>query len=180
MVFHRIGRIFLKEVFPLFIGVIYVTFIFFETFLQLFPNRQVSLFMKAKTLLITTLATLSLVNFAAAEGKDCKKGEKMSPEKKAELLALYDADGDGQLNEEERQEARAAHKAKVLEKYDSDGDGELSKEEKQAMVLERFDEDGDGELSEEEKKKAHEARKKHGGKKGKGGKKKGSRNEQSE
>lgn len=105
--------------------------------------------MKIKTLTITTLVTFSLAGLASAEGEKCHKKRKLSPEKKAELLALYDEDGDGKLNEAEREKARSARRAKILEKFDSNGDGELN---------------------EEEKKKARAARKQRDGKKGKKGK----------
>ncbi|MEM7026900.1 MAG: hypothetical protein AAF410_01605 [Pseudomonadota bacterium] len=80
----------------------------------------------------------------------------------------YDADGDGQLNEEERTALREARRAYLLDKYDADGDGELNEDERQAKrdakrdakrarVVEKFDADGDGELNEEEKQAAREA-----------------------
>ena len=92
-------------------------------------------------------------------------------------LELFDADGDGVLNEAERGEARAfaearlaARKAKVLAEFDADGDGKLSEverkavreakraemEAKRAAMVKRFDVDVDGQLSEVERKAAHE------------------------
>lgn len=69
-----------------------------------------------------------------------------------EIVAKFDLDGDGKLNQEERKAARKAmhehHRQKMLEKFDTDGDGKLSEEERKA---------------------AREARAKHG-KGGKGGK----------
>jgi hypothetical protein len=95
-----------------------------------------------------------------------------------EVMNRFDADGDGTLNEAEREAMREAmpkhgHHGKpgrpsreeILERYDADGDGELNEEERAALredrearreerrqqMLERFDADGDGELSEEER-----------------------------
>ena len=160
-----------------------------ENILQLFTQALVTLVMKTKTLTIAALATLGLLATSFAEGKKCDKrkgGHKISEEKRAELVAKFDKDGDGKLSEEERKAARAAHKAEFMEKHDTDGDGELSDDEKKAArearkakFMEKFDKDGDGELSDEEKKAAREAmggRRKHGhkgGKRGKGDKKEG-------
>ena len=135
--------------------------------------------MKAK-LLITTLALLGSASVSFAEGEECDKkkckgpkgamSKRISDEKKAEILAEFDKDGDGELNEEERTAAREAFKAKMLEKHDTDGDGELSDEEKKAarkaFMMQRFDKDGDGELSDEEKKAIREAFQRRGGFKG--------------
>lgn len=76
----------------------------------------------------------------------------------AEVLACFDADGDGLLSETERQAARAARRAEVLERFDADGDGALSETEHQAAreakrreFMARFDEDGDGRFSYQER-----------------------------
>ncbi|MEC8337655.1 MAG: EF-hand domain-containing protein [Planctomycetota bacterium] len=95
--------------------------------------------------------------------------------KRAWLLEKFDANGDGQLDREERNTAR---KARILKKFDADGDGKLDNTEKDRAraarekfqqqhggnqvkrkeMLERFDADGDGKLSNEERKKAHKTR----------------------
>ena len=95
------------------------------------------------------------------------------------LLEKFDADGDGELNDEERAAARAAREERrgafreaILNRFDADGDGELSDEERAAVraareerreafrqaMLEKFDADGDGVLNEDERAAAHEAR----------------------
>lgn len=118
----------------------------------------------------------------AAEGGDAKpppgtKGPKPGSE---ELLKRFDTDGDGKLNEAERQamhEAMSQHNEEMgrpgpkgrrpsreemmLERFDTDGDGVLSEAEREAMRteweriraenLKRFDADGDGQLSEAER-----------------------------
>jgi len=87
------------------------------------------------------------------------------------ILRQYDEDGDGRLNEAEREAAmsdlREAQRRQRLAEYDADGDGKLSREERQAArradadpaqgALKRhrllhFDVDGDGELNDEERK----------------------------
>lgn len=65
------------------------------------------------------------------------RGERPSRE---EMIKKFDKDGDGELNEEERAEARKymqKHGRKgrgkqMMEKYDTDGDGQLSEEERAA------------------------------------------------
>ncbi|MEM1058673.1 MAG: hypothetical protein AAGK14_05450 [Verrucomicrobiota bacterium] len=121
------------------------------------------------TLLLTGGLPL-LAQTDRAEGK--KSGQRQLP---PEVIEKFDADGDGQLNEEERQAAREARRANMLEKYDADGDGQLSDEEKAQLradnprkrkgprklppeVVERFDADGDGQLNEEERQAARQAR----------------------
>ncbi len=131
--------------------------------------------MTVKTFTIAAFATLGLLATSFADGEKCDKrkgGHKISEEKKAELIAKFDKDGDGKLSEEERKAAHEAHKAEMMEKYDTNGDGELSDEEKKAAhdarkakFMEKFDKDGDGELSDDEKK---AARKAMGGRKGHG------------
>lgn len=71
-----------------------------------------------------------------------------------ELMKRFDTDGDGELNDEERQAMRETMRA-----------------EWEARMLEEFDADGDGELSEEERQKAREAmgRGRGGGRGGAGG-----------
>ena len=140
--------------------------------------------MKAKTFIITTLAAICSISVSFAEGEECDKkgkckkgGKGISAEKKAEILAEFDADGDGKLSEDERKAAMEARKKAFMEKYDTDGDGELSDDEKAAArearkkaIIAKFDKDGDGELNDEEKKAAREAfGKRRGGKRGKGG-----------
>ncbi len=86
--------------------------------------------------------------------------------KRDEIRAQFDVDGDGELNDTERQAAREAFKAKRMERIDTDGNGEISdteraaaKEKRHAKKLERFDADGDGELSDSERQVIKEKRK---------------------
>ena len=117
--------------------------------------------MKTNTLIVIA-AAIGLSGAAyAEEGKKERPPHKLPPE----ILEKFDKDGDGKLNEEEREAAKAARgemeanrKKEMLAKFDKDGDGKLSEEEKKAAheamkkkMLEKFDKDGDGELSEEEK-----------------------------
>ena len=91
------------------------------------------------------------------------------PDQDMELLEKYDKDADGDLSEEELQQAMKKigekHRKEMLLRYDTDNDGKLSNEERRAMFADRtepwqvrqrqfalkhFDDDGDGELSDEE------------------------------
>ena len=105
----------------------------------------------------------------------------------ANMLERFDKDGDGELSEEERQEARKAFRAEreqrrqqwLLDQYDKDGDGVLSEEEQAKLdadraereaerarrdaenkqrAIEAYDADGDGVLSDAEKQAGREAR----------------------
>ena len=117
--------------------------------------------MKTKSLIVMAAA------FGFAGAAYAEEGKPHPPHRNlpAEILEKFDKDGDGKLNEEERQAAKAnreemmkARKAEMLKKFDTDGDGKLSEEEEAAMkaerkkmMLEKFDKDGDGELNDEEK-----------------------------
>ena len=91
------------------------------------------------------------------------------PDQDMELLEKYDKDADGNLSEEELNQAMKKigekHRKEMLLRYDTDNDGKLSNEERRAMFADRtepwqvrqrqfalkhFDDDGDGELSDEE------------------------------
>ncbi len=110
---------------------------------------------------VATLAGILLMGlFAAPVMADEETSQRA---KWQERMQQFDQDGDGQLNDEERQALRAAHKAKVLENHDADGDGELNEAERQAFrearrakLIDRFDADGDGELNERERQNARE------------------------
>lgn len=96
-----------------------------------------------------------------------------SPERRAAALKKYDKDGDGKLNEAEREAMRKAVAAQriqaarrgggsfmvppeILKKYDKDGDGVLDEEESQAAregmrkqfeeIRKKYDTNGDGNL----------------------------------
>lgn len=124
----------------------------------------------------------------ARDGFQRDGGQFRSPEDiRAEWMARFDKDGDGQLNEEERQAAREAAREEreqrrqqfLLDRYDKDGDGVLSEAETQEMEAERermdaerearqaemreralaaYDTDGDGKLSDEERDAANQQR----------------------
>ncbi len=63
------------------------------------------------------------------------------PEIRAEMLKRFDANGDGVLDQSEREAAHAAMKARfeaeraeVIKRFDADGDGKLSPAERETMV----------------------------------------------
>ena len=117
-----------------------------------------------KTLLLaaTILAPLALQAQDSKEDKAPKRERKGPP---AEVIAKFDTDGDGKLDETERKAAMEARKAEMkahheemLAKYDTDKDGKLSKEERKVAMIAQFDADGDGVLNETEKAAAKAAR----------------------
>ena len=72
----------------------------------------------------------------------------------SKIFGIFDVDGDGQLNAEERNDARN----KIREKIDTDGDGQLSADERgtarsnvREKIREKMDANGDGQLSNEER-----------------------------
>lgn len=150
-------------------------------------QTKINTTMKTKSLIIIA-ASLGLIGAAFAQDGPKKGGDhKMPPE----VIARFDTDGDGKLNETEREAAKAEHKEmmetrkkEMMEKFDTDKDGKLSDDEKAAMkaerekmMLEKFDKDGDGKLSDAEKATMREEMKNRpGGPKGprgKGGERKG-------
>lgn len=97
---------------------------------------------------------------------------------RAEAISRFDADGDGQLSDDERAAARAEWEARAEEfrqqlvrRYDTNGDGELSRDEREAArqeqrevrreirdrVVPQYDLDGDGELNDAEREAARPA-----------------------
>ncbi len=118
--------------------------------------------MKTAYQMIIASAMLAAAYGQTPEGaKPERKGPQGPP---AEVLAKFDKDGDGKLNEEEAKAAREAMQARRKEmeaKFDTDGDGKISEEERKAMmetrkkeIIAKFDKDGDGQLNDEEKKAA--------------------------
>ncbi|MGJ8671399.1 hypothetical protein [Rubritalea sp.] len=88
--------------------------------------------MKTKTLVLA-ISALALPTLAFAEADGSKKGPG-GDKNREHMLEKFDADGDGELSEAERETAKAArdaHREEILSKYDADGDGKLSKEERQ-------------------------------------------------
>jgi hypothetical protein len=138
--------------------------------------------MKALVHTLVASALLSAVFAQAPEREDGPPPERRGPHgpPPKEILEKFDKDGDGKLNEEEREAMhkamKARHEEEMLKRFDKDGDGKLSEEERKAMeeerkkrmgerekeLLKRFDKNGDGILDEEEKKAAREARREHG------------------
>ena len=116
--------------------------------------------LNSKTIVtLFTVIGLSLSNPAFSEdGRDWES-------KRAEIKAKFDTDGDGTLNETERQAARETFRKKRMERIDTDGDGtisdaerEVAKEQRRAKIKERMDTDGDGVISDAEKEAAKEKR----------------------
>ena len=122
-----------------------------------------------KRSLITAFAAAGLIGlgagtFAVAEHGKGPHGKRAQMH--AHMLETFDTNGDGKIDETEREAARLAHFAEV----DADGNGTLSKDEivahRTAKMTERVDAhfgehdtDGSGEISMEEFEAAHEARK---------------------
>lgn len=100
--------------------------------------------------IITLLTTAALVAVAHAQAPKGPKGHRKGPHggPPPEIVAKFDLDGDGKLNDEER---KAAHEAMKEHRR-------AKKQEHRQKMLEQFDTDGDGKLSEEERKAARESR----------------------
>ncbi|MFC5050195.1 hypothetical protein ACFPK9_06195 [Rubritalea spongiae] len=88
--------------------------------------------MKTKALILG-IAALSIPAIALAEGDGEKKGK--GGDHRAKMLEKFDTDGDGKLDETEREAAKAAgkaHREELLSKYDANGDGKLDETEREA------------------------------------------------
>jgi len=118
---------------------------------------------------LTLITALALPYVAQAQ----PVGPQGGPPSHAEFMDRFDEDGDGQLSQAERQQARATMESegmrpggqraqirqRLIEQFDVDGDGELTGQERRQaaqavrkqMALRHFDADGDGELSEAER-----------------------------
>ncbi len=114
---------------------------------------------------------------AYAEEQAKKAGQAEFPKRvnaNAETLKMFDKDGDGKLNDDERAAMREQMRKNREKKFDTNGDGKLDDTERAAMLearkahVKEFDKDGDGKLSDEERKVMRETLiKRHQGK-GKG------------
>jgi Ca2+-binding EF-hand superfamily protein len=92
---------------------------------------------------IFVLAVLSVILLTTETARSREKGEHHRSQWRETLLDKYDANDDGELDEEERQamkkawaEKRKHHQgrwSKIRKKYDKDGDGNLDEEERNAM-----------------------------------------------
>jgi hypothetical protein len=108
---------------------------------------------------VAAAAVLALPAWAQPDGEG-RRGD--GP--RARVLERFDANGDGRLDEGEREAARAAFRARVLERFDADGDGTLSPDERakareavRERACEAFDRDGDGRLDRRERMRARMA-----------------------
>ncbi len=103
-------------------------------------NKQRKEYMKTK-FLISIFAIFGAVCFAQQQPpcKDCKA----PPPHKAKMLKMFDKDGDGKLNDEEKALAKAHMEKKIAE---------FKEKRKQFVkkIVEKFDKDGDKKLCEDE------------------------------
>ena len=92
---------------------------------------------------IRVLAVLSVILLTTETARSREKGEHHRSQWRESLREKYDANGDGELDEEERQTMKNAwaekwkdHKGRwsdIRKQYDKDGDGNLDDEERTAM-----------------------------------------------
>ena len=134
--------------------------------------------------LLVTLACLMAgslgSNLAYADGnqpggKGAGRG-RPSPEQMQKIIAKFDTDGDGKLNETERQVAKAARgtgrPGGNIPGGKGPGGSDRPNPELMKKVLDKFDMDGDGKLNAAERQAAHAAKGTFGGTGGKPGQKK--------
>ena len=136
------------------------------------PSNMKTRLSQLATLTASVIA-LSALTASAKPPKD-GAGPGKGKGRKADVMAKFDVDGDGQLSESERAAAQAAGgerrkqaaamKQEMLEKHDADGDGKLSDKERltafrarlaadatlNERVLAKHDTDKDGTLSDDE------------------------------
>ena len=127
-----------------------------------------------QSLAVLTLGTLALGGAALAQGPGPGPGRGGKGPMREEMLAKFDANKDGKLDDTERATARAEREKKhqeMMAKFDTNKDGKLDDTERQAAHAERMaerfkalDKDGNGVLSLEEFKAGHPGGRGHGGK----------------
>ncbi len=126
-----------------------------------------------------SMATLTLCLVSSPGFAKPIEGQDNHPSRRARILETFDLDGDGVLDDSEKQalkEARTACRERgkdrrhgkrqaMLEQFDVNGDGTLdesertaAREARKAKILQRFDTNGDGTLDADEKKSARKAR----------------------
>jgi len=138
---------------------------------------------------ITALITAGLLCNGALMAEEEKKrgkgkgqGRPGGEEMRKKMLEQFDKDGDGTLNESEREAAKAAMQkrgAEMFSKADKNGDGKLTKDEVPPEMWARMskaDKNDDGAITKEELAAARQGRRGKGGPGG-SGKKPGSRGE---
>ena len=140
--------------------------------------------MRATIFFLAVSLPLMLTGIVTAqpEGGDADQSRQRNPEMRQKMIEEFDADGDGKLNDEERQEARETMRQR---RGGQDGQGRPGRGGPQGRrgqgggpqgppdpneLFDRFDEDGDGQLSREEfMKLTEEMRNRRGGPGGPGG-----------
>lgn len=101
-----------------------------------------------KKIVKITFASIALLSsFSLADAKPSK----------AEIIAEFDKDGDGKLNQSEQAAMKEKAKQKRLEKFDSNGDGVIDGEGKRTIkmdakekIFSKIDVNADGMISQEE------------------------------
>lgn len=111
------------------------------------------------------LSTIGWTGFRSAYAAP-EQGSGQNVARREKLLRKFDANGNGQLDPDEREAAREAKEKRASQgggkgagggKGQGKGKGQ-SDPERRAKLLERFDADGDGKLDESERAAAKEAR----------------------
>lgn len=85
--------------------------------------------MKKILAVVLGLSLLGVVQSNAADAAKRERRNRVSDE----VLKKYDKNGDGKLDESERQAMREDLKKDRLKKYDKNGDGKLDEQERAAM-----------------------------------------------
>ena len=84
--------------------------------------------------LLAVIIGLAFVDAFAADGE--KKAEKRE-NPRAKMIEKYDKNGDGKLDQSEREAWRKDREAETTKKYDKNGDGKLDQSERDAARAER-------------------------------------------
>ena len=95
-------------------------------------KEVIQMFTKFKAVLISAAVLVGgAAGIAAAQGRDRPDHDRkaMHAERKAEMLAKFDANKDGQLDDAEKDAMKAERAALQFSRLDKDGDGKLSLDE---------------------------------------------------
>jgi hypothetical protein len=124
--------------------------------------------MSRKPLLAALLCSAAIATcFMPHQLASAAPGQGPDPAKRAEfrqkVLEKFDSNGNGQLDPDEREAARAAMQRRREQGGGKGRQAGAADPERRKKMLEKFDTDGDGKLSETERAASKEARAKRGG-----------------
>jgi Ca2+-binding EF-hand superfamily protein len=103
-----------------------------------------------KTKLLSTLLAIATLPLLTSSSLQAAKGDQTARPNRAEMIKKFDANGDGKLDQTERQAARN-YMQSMRQTRANQGEGQRSDRSGGGRAIARFDTDGDGQLSADER-----------------------------